>query len=140
MKTSTKTRMAQSIARSPRDIFLRNELAEFGTPSRVTRGINELIREGKIMRLGYGVYAKTEPSILTGTPIPRKMLESLAFEAFNSLRIPIELGKARADYTGGKTNQIPMSVAISTGKRRVIRKLRLGNREVIYEKHLRRAS
>ena len=140
MKTSTKTRMAQSIARSPRDIFLRNELAAFGTPSRVTRGINDLIKAGKIIRLGYGIYAKTEPSIVTGNPIPRKVLETLTKEAFNSLGIPIELGKARADYAEGKTTQIPMSIVVSTGKKRVSRKLRLGNREVIYEKHLRRAS
>jgi len=63
--------------------------------------------------------------------------ETLAKEAFNSLGIPIELGKARADYVEGKTTQIPMSLVISTGKRRVSRKLKLGNREVIYEKHLR---
>ena len=140
MKTSTKTRIAQSITRSSRDIFLRSELATFGTPSRVTRAINELIRAGKIMRLGYGIYAKTEPSVVTGNPVPRKVLETLTKEAFNSLHIPIELGKARADYAEGKTTQIPMSVVVSTGKKRVSRKLRLGNREVIYEKHLRRTN
>lgn len=139
MKASTKTRMAQSIARSSRDIFLRNELAQFGTPSRVTRGINDLMREGKIMRLGYGIYAKTEPSIVTGNPIPRKVLETLTKEAFNSLRIPIELGKAQTAYAEGRTTQIPMSIVVSTGNKRVNRKLRLGDREVIYENNLRRA-
>ena len=40
-------------------------------------------------------------------------------------RSPIELEKARADYAEGKTTQIPMSIVVSTGKKRVSRKLRL---------------
>jgi hypothetical protein len=140
MRVSTKTRISQSITRSPRDIFLRKDLAQFGTPSRVTRAISNLIKDGKIVRLGYGVYAKTVPSVVTGNPVPRKVLETLTAEVFDSLRIPIDLGTARSNYAAGKTTQVPMSVIISTGPRRVNRKLKLGNREVTYEKNLSRAS
>jgi hypothetical protein len=140
MTVSTKTRICQSIARSPRDVFLREDLALFGTPSRVTRAISDLIKDGRIVRLGYGVYAKTVPSIVTGNPVPRKVLETLTAEVFNSLRIPIDLGTARSNYAAGRTTQVPMSVIVSTGSRRVNRKLKLGNREVIYEKNLSKAS
>ena len=140
MALSTQTRITRSIGRSKRDVFLRADFADLGTPSRVTRAISELIKKGKLVRLGYGVYAKAVPSPVTGNPIPRRVLESLVAEAFDSLRIPIDLGTARSAYATGGSGQVPMSVTISTGSRRVSRKLKLGNREVIYEKPLTRAS
>ena len=140
MALSTQTRIARSIGRSKRDVFLRADFAKLGTPSRVTRAISELIKRGKLVKLGYGVYAKAVPSPVTGNPIPRKVLESLVVEAFESLGIPADMGAARSAYATGSTGQVPMSVTVSTGSRRVSRKLKLGNREVIYEKPLARAS
>jgi hypothetical protein len=137
---STQTKIARSIGRSRRDVFLRADFDKFGTPSRVTRAIEELLLRGKIVRLGYGVYAKAVPSAITGKAIPRKVLESLVIEAFDALGIPVEMGAARTEYATGKTDQVPMAVTISTGARRVNRKLALGNREVKYEKTLARAS
>lgn len=140
MGLSTRTRIARSIGRSKRDVFLRADFAEFGSPSRVTRAVSELINKGKLVRLGYGVYARTIPSPVTGNPIPRKVLEFLVVEAFDSLRIPVDMGAARSAYATGSSSQVPMSVTVSTGSRRVSRKLKLGNREVIYEKPLTRTS
>ena len=140
MALSTQTRIARSIGRSRREVFLRTDFAHLGSPSRTTRAISELIKKGKLVRLGYGVYAKSVPSAVTGNPIPRKVLESLVAEAFDSLGIPVELGTARSAYAAGSTGQLPMSVTVSTGSRRVNRKLKLGNREVLYEKPLTRAS
>ena len=90
MALSTQTRIARSIGRSKRDVFLRIDFAKLGTPSRVTRAISELINRGKLVKLGYGVYAKAVPSPVTGNPIPRKVLESLVIEAFESLGIRME--------------------------------------------------
>ena len=140
MALSTQTRIARSIGRSKRDVFLRADFEKLGSPSRVTRAISELINKGKLVRLGYGVYAKAVPSPVTGNPIPRKVLESLVAEAFDSLGIPVDLGIARSAYATGSTSQVSMSVTVSTGSRRVNRKLKLGNREVLYEKPLTRAS
>lgn len=140
MTLSTQTRIARCVGRSKREVFLRSDFADFGTPSRITRAISELIKRGKLVRLGYGVYAKAIPSAITGNPIPRKTFESLVAETFGALAIPAELGSARSAYAAGRTGQVPMSVTVTTGSRRVNRKLMLGNREVKYEKPLTRAS
>ena len=136
MKTSTRTRIARSVSRSNRDVFLRSDFSKFGTPSRVTRGISELISKGKLVKLGYGVYAKAVPSTITGNPVPRKTLETLAVQTFELLGVPITMGSARTNYSIGTTTQIPMSISISTGPTRINRKLKLGNREIVYEKSL----
>ena len=135
MKATTQTRMAMSIASSQSDVFLRDYFDRFGSPSRVTRAIQELIKEGRIVRLGYGVYAKARPSSITGNPVPRQALESLAEQALLALGVQPKLGKARADYAAGLTTQIPMACVISVGRSRVQRKLQLSGREVIYERN-----
>jgi hypothetical protein len=136
MSTSTKTRMAIAVANSSSEVFLRSFFDRFGSPSRVTRAIQDLIKEGKLTRLGYGVYAKTASSPITGNPIPRQPLETLVAQAFKALKVDAQLGKARADYASGQTTQIPMGLVVSVKGSRVQRKLRLGTREVIYEKNL----
>ena len=136
MKASTKTKMAMSIASSQSDVFLRSYFDRFGSPSRVTRAIQELIKDGKIVRLGYGVYAKASPSPISGNPIPKKPLESLAEQAFKALGVEVQLGESRAKYAAGESTQIPMALVVSIGQSRVQRKIRLGTREVIYEKNL----
>jgi len=128
--------MAMSIAGSQTDVFLRSYFDRFGSPSRVTRGLQELIRDGKLTRLGYGVYAKTSPSPISGKPIPKKPLENLAEQTFKALGVRVQLGSSRAKYAAGDTTQIPMALIVSIGSSRIQRKLRLGTREVIYEKDL----
>lgn len=136
MRPTTKTRIALSIARSGREVFLRGDFDRFGSPSRVTRAVESLIQEGKLVRLGYGIYSKATLSVLTNNPIPRKTLESLTPEIFNALNIPISMGKARREYASGKSNQVPMALVVSTGEKRINRKISVGGREIIYEKNL----
>lgn len=136
MKASTKTKMAMSISSSQSDVFLRNYFDRFGSPSRVTRALQDLIKEGRIVRLGYGVYAKARPSSITGNPVPRQPLESLAEQALSALGISPNLGRARAEYAAGLTTQIPMACVVSIGRSRIQRKLQLAGREVIYERDL----
>lgn len=139
-KETTKSRVSQKIDAAPGEILLRSSFVDAGTPSRITRAINSLIAEGKIIRLGYGVYAKAEPSSLSGKPIPRKFLEELTPEIFTQLGISFDYGRAIKDYVSGKSTQVPTALIISTGSRRISRKISLGLREVKYEKDIRRTS
>ena len=135
MKATTQTRMAMSIASSQSDVFLRDYFDRFGSPSRVTRAIQELIKEGRIVRLGYGVYAKARPSSITGNPVFRQPLESLAEQALAALNVKFDFGKARAEYAAGMSTQIPMAVVIRPINSRIKRKIFVGSRGVIYERN-----
>ena len=139
-RESTKSRISLLIDGSPGEILLRSSFAQLGTPSRITRALSALVVEGKIVRLGYGVYAKAKPSSLSGKPIPRKVLEELTPEIFEQLDVPISYGKAITDYVSGNTTQIPTALVINTGTKRISRKISLGGREVKYEKDFRGVS
>ena len=139
-RESTKGRISRLIDGSPGEILLRSSFAQLGTPSRITRALSALVAEGKLVRLGYGVYAKARPSSLSNKPIPRKLLEELTPEIFEQLNVPISYGKAITDYVSGNTTQIPTVLVINTGNKRISRKISLGGREVKYEKNIRSAS
>ena len=132
-KLCIKDRMMKSIALRKGEVLLRTDFERMGSASQVSRALKKVVCAGKLVRLGYGTYAKAEPSPLSGKPIPRQPLEALAWEAMQRLGVNINLGKALNDYATGDTNQIPMSATFNTGDRRISRKLVVGNRSVVYE-------
>ena len=132
-KLCIKDRMIRSIALRKGEVLLRADFDRMGSASQVSRALKMVVSDGKLVRLGYGTYAKPQPRPLSGKPIPRQPLEALAWEAMERLGVKINLGKALNDYATGSTNQIPMSVTFNTGDRRISRKLVLGNRSVVYE-------
>ncbi|TCS94026.1 hypothetical protein EDC36_12130 [Tepidimonas ignava] len=84
---------------------------------------------------GTTIYAKARPSALSGKPVPRVSLEELAREALEKLGVPVQLGRAQADYAEGKTTQIPVRTTFNTGQRRISRKITVGISTVRYENH-----
>lgn len=128
-----KERMARSIALTKGEVLLRADFGALGSASQVSRAFKALIEDGKIIRLGYGVYAKARPSILSGKPVARVSLAELAQEALQKLAVPVELGRAQAAYAAGKTTQIPARTTFNTGQRRISRKLTVGVSSVRYE-------
>lgn len=136
MTQRIRDRIVRSIGRSSAEVFLRSDFRGIGSYAQVGKALNSLSREGRLVRLGYGVYAKARPSSLSGRPVPRKPLESLAREALGKLGVDVQPGRAAREYLSGST-QIPAQVSFDTGQRRISRKLRVGSREVQYENNLR---
>lgn len=132
-RLNIKDRMVRSIALRKGEVVLRTDFEAMGSPSQITRAIKELTKTGRIVRLGYGVYAKARPSVLSGKPVPRVSLEELAQEALEKLGVPAQLGRAQADYAEGKTTQIPVRTTFNTGQRRISRKITVGISTVRYE-------
>jgi hypothetical protein len=136
MSQPIRDRVARSIGRSSAEVFLRSDFKAIGSYAQVGKALNSLSREGKLVRVGYGVYSKARPSSLTGRPVPRKPLESLASETFKKLGVNAQPGRAAREYISGST-QIPAQISFDTGGRRISRRLRVGGREVRYENNLR---
>lgn len=132
-RLSVKERMARSIARRKGEVILRADVESLASASQVSRALKELIQDGKIVRLGYGVYAKAKPSILSGKPIVRVSLAELAEEALQRLGVPARLGRAQEAYASGKTTQVPARTTFNTGQRRISRRITVGIRTVRYE-------
>lgn len=135
---STRTRIARSLGISKRKtLFLRSEFESFGTSTRVTRALQELIAEGRIIRVGRGVYVKARPSSVTGNPVPVEPLEVVAYKAMKALGVDVQWGSAQRAYVGGLTQDVPMNLSVDVGSSRVSRRIAFGGREVTLERNRR---
>lgn len=138
---STKTRISRSLGMSKRKtVFLRSDFEPFGTSTRVTRALQELIAEGRIIRVGRGIYVKARPSSVTGNPVPVEPLETVAHKALAALGVDVQLGSNARDYVRGRTQDVPMTVAVDVGSSRVSRRIEFGGREVKLERNKRQAA
>ena len=133
---SVKQRLLRSIAARSGEVVLRRDLAHFGSPAQVSRALNQLVAEGKLVRIGLGVYAKAAPGPISGIPMARQPLGALAAETFNRLGIRWQLGAAQRRYNERLTTQVPWRNTFDTGKRRISRRLQIGKQVVNYENDL----
>src|SRR5260370_24358945 len=90
-RTTLRERIEARIARKPgEDVFLPREFTDLGGEDQVLRALRVLVREGRLVRLGYGVYGRAVVSQLSGEPIlyspngfpraPRQALNKLGGE------------------------------------------------------------
>ena len=130
---ATRERLRRSIAARQGEVVLRRDLRGLGSSSQVSRGLRQLVEDGKLVRIGMGVYAKATLSRLSGQPAPRQTLDILAAETFNRLGIDWRQGKAQRLYNTGCTTQVPWRITFDTSPRRIKRRLRVGKGVVEYE-------
>lgn len=126
-------RIRQSISEYRDEVYVRSDFARFGSPAQVSRALAQLIKEGRLVRLGVGVFAKAKMSVLTGNPIPVRPVESLAPAILKKLGISVGPCRLTEAYNSGQTTQLPAGIVVSTGSRRISRKIGFGGRYIEYE-------
>lgn len=121
------------IARRKGDVFLRADFADLGGYAQVGRGLAQLMRAGKLTKIGHGIYARAGVSPLDGSVIPANGLYRLAEEAFRRLGIRTGLTAMERAYSEGRTTQVPAGRVIGVG-RRVRRKIAFKGASMAYER------
>lgn len=123
------------IARKRDDVFLPREFADLGGEDQVLRVLRALVREGRLVRLGYGVYGRAVPSRLSGEPIlysPNGFIGA-ARQALTKLGVEWEPTESERAYNEGRSTQIPVNPVVRV-KGRFSRQLRYGNTELVLER------
>ena len=133
-RMTTKDRVLASLRRSKSMAFVRKDFERFGEYRQVSRAIKELVEKGALVRVGYGTYAKTRPSSISGKQVPAEPLLNIAFEIMRKLGVKAEVGSDARALQEGRSTQVPMLPVLNVGKARVRRKIFYGNKTVAYEK------
>ena len=102
----------------------------------VGRALKILTGKGKLVRIGYGIYAKTRLSELTGRPVPIEPLPILARKALIRLGVKPLTTKAEKDYVEGRSTQVPTGRLIAVDKR-INRKIAYKDAVIHYERNSR---
>jgi len=117
------------------DVFLPREFADLGGEDQVLRALRGLVRDGRLVRLGYGVYARAIVSRLSGEPMlfSRNGFGSAARQALTKLGVKWEPTDSERAYNEGRSTQVPLNPVVRV-KGRFSRHLRDGKTELVLER------
>jgi len=134
-RRTLRERMGERIARRRDDVFLTREFRDLGGEDQVLRALRGLVREGRLVRLGYGVYGRAETSQLSGQPIlaARGGFIDAARQALNKLGVPWEPTEFQRAYNEGRSTQVPLNPAVRV-KNRFTRRLSYQDTELRLER------
>jgi hypothetical protein len=130
---SLEERLEKRIARKRGDVFLRADFSDLGGYDQIGRVLRGLVRKGRLMKAGYGLYTRTRPSVLDGKPTPTKGMRELAAEALGRLGIETAPTRMERDYNAGRTTQVPTGRVIGV-RGRVRRQISYNGFPLKYER------
>ncbi len=124
MKTP-KTRQAVEaylVSRPQENAFLRAEFTK-ALPqvsySSITRVLASLVRDGVLVRLGYGAYARAGKSAWTQRSVPTAGIDASVKEVLIKMGLDPRPNSATRDYNAKRTTQVPSWLAFDIGRARV---------------------
>jgi hypothetical protein len=135
-RKTLRVRIVERIARKKRDsVFLTREFADLSDEDQVIRALRTLVREGHLVRLGYGVYGRAIISRLSGEPLLYSPdgLAGAARQALDKLGVAWEPSESERAYNEGRSTQIPVKPVLRV-KGRFSRRLSDGQTELELER------
>lgn len=116
-------------------VILRKDFSDLGSYRQISRVIQHLITEKKLVKIGTGIYAKAIVSKYTDIPLVKNGVDSTLREALTRLGVAYEPGSAEKDYNEGKSTQVPVRNIVKL-KSRCRRRIGYRNSELIFEKQI----
>lgn len=116
-------------------VVLRKDFNNLGSYRQISRALNNLIAEKKLVKIGTGIYAKAYLSKYTDIPLIKNGTDSTLRAALKRLGITYEPGSAEKAYNEGKTTQVPARNIVRL-KSRCRRRIGYKNSELIFEKNI----
>jgi hypothetical protein len=123
----------KKVRRSKRNVFLRKDFAGLGSYDAIGRALKQKTEDGKLVQIGYGLYAKAQVSPFTGKPAPVVGIKRLATEALERLGKEVSVSSFEDAYNSGRSTQVPTGRMIAV-KDRVRRRIGYDGNYVIFQR------
>jgi hypothetical protein len=118
MKPETlETKLLKRIDRKRGDVFLRADFSDLGGYDQVGRALRDLVRQGRLVRVGQGLSARAVSAPSDGRPIPIKGFRAMATEALERLGVETAPTRLEQAYNAGRTTQVPSGRVVGVRKR-----------------------
>jgi hypothetical protein len=125
-------RLQKRIDRKSGDVFVRRDFEDLGDYDQVGRALRKIVREGRLVRVGQGLYARARPSMTSGEPVPARGLTTLT-EALGRVGIQTVPTRLERAYNAGETTQVPTGRVVGV-TRRVRRRIGYGGINLSFER------
>ena len=116
-RKSLNAQIVKRIARKRGDVFLRADFEDLGGYDQIGRSLRYLVKSGKLVKLGQGLYARATTSPFDGRIIPTKGVSDLMTEALGRVGVEAKPTRMQRDYNAGRTTQVPTGRVIGVNKR-----------------------
>ena len=133
IKDTLEGKITYRVKRSKIPVFVRNDFKDIGGYDQVGRVLRELVKKDLIISLGYGTYARSKKSSISGKIVPERPLPELAKELLNKLSVKIVQSSAERAYNSGKSTQVPTGRVIGVNGR-IVRRIGYNGRYISFEK------
>lgn len=130
------TMMRARLAQIESSVVLRSDFEDLGIERQISRGLQQLQKEDRFVKIGYGVYAKAYRSPID----PRYLLieggtDVALRQALTRLKIQWQPGTAEQAYNSGKSTQVPVRNIIKLNSR-FRRKIGYRKRKLLFEEKI----
>jgi hypothetical protein len=121
-------RIQKRVKRCKRSVFLRSDFKDIADYDQVGRGIRSLVREGLLIKIGYGLYARARVNRITGKLMPDNTAgaDGVLIEAMERLGVDYKFDDLSSMNFSGQSTQIPANVKIIPKDPRFTRKIAVG--------------
>lgn len=113
-------------------VLLRKDFNGLGSYRQISRVLNKLMEEKKLVKISTGIYAKAYSSKYTDTPLIKNGTDFALREALKRLNIDYKLSSTEKDYNEGKTTQVPVRNSVRL-KTRCRRRIAYKNSELLFD-------
>lgn len=127
-----KSKIQTRVKRSKRSVFLRSDFKDIADYDQVGRGLRNLVREGLLLKIGYGLYVRARVNRITGKLIPDNPAgaDGVVIEAMEKLGVDYQFDELSQQNLSGNITQIPANVKIKPKSTRFTRKIAVGKQRV----------
>lgn len=126
------SRIQTRVKRSKRSVFLRSDFKDIADYDQVGRGLRNLVRDGLLMKIGYGLYVRARVNRVTGKLMPDNAAgaDGVVIEAMVKLGVDYQFDDLSNLNISGESTQIPAKVKITPKNARFARKIAVGTQLV----------
>lgn len=120
------------VKRSKGSVFLRSDFKDIADYDQVGRALRELVQEGLLIKIGYGLYARARINRITGNVMADNPSgpDGVVIEAMEKLGVEYQLDDLSRMNLSGDSTQIPAKVKIIPKNTRFTRKIAIGKQFV----------
>lgn len=126
-------KIAYRVKRSKTPVFVRDDFKDIGGYDQVGRILRGLVKKNQLISLGYGAYARSKRSNISGAFVPERPLPELAKELLKKLGVEVASTSAESAYNSGISTQVPTGRVIGV-KDRIVRRIGYNGQYISFKK------
>lgn len=138
MRETLEMQLQRRIDSRSADVCLRADFNDLSGYDQVGRALRGLVKRGRLMKIGYGLYSRAVKYPFDGSLVPPKGLSTLR-EALKRVGIETLPSRSVRDYNAGRTTQVPTGRVVGV-RQRVRRKIGYNGFALSFERAGPRAS